>query len=81
MAHGPVVLERVHKLVDKNDLALSKHDRVGKLKHKVPGIEAYERRVGAIHLHEMTLRHNVGGNFQGLQLDLLANAVAFVRFV
>ena len=81
MAHGLVVLERIHEFVHKDDLALSKHNRIGELKNKVSGIEANDARVRAIHLHEVSFGSDIGGNLRRLQLDFLANSTAFFCFV
>ena len=81
VTHRLVVLERIHEFVYEDDLALSKHDRIGKLKDEVSGIEANEARIRAIHLHEVSLSRDIGSNLRCLQLDFLANSTALFCFV
>lgn len=81
MTHRLVVFQRIHEFVHKDDLALSKHNRIGKLKDEVSGIEANDARVRAIHLHEVSLGRDIGGYLRRLQLDFLANSTTFFCFV
>mmetsp|Transcript_25119 Transcript_25119/g.36775 ORF Transcript_25119/g.36775 Transcript_25119/m.36775 type:complete len:270 (-) Transcript_25119:1489-2298(-) len=81
MAHRPVVSERVHKLVDENDLTLAKHDGIGKLEDQVPRIEFNKGRVRCVHFHKVPLSSDVGCNLTRLQLDLLYDPDSFLWFV
>jgi hypothetical protein len=81
MTHRSIVPERIEKLVDKDYLALSQHQRIRKLKDKVSRVKFNKIGIRWIHFHEVAFICYIRRDFGRLEIDLLTYSHSLPRII